>query len=312
MKLKLLGLPVLLACATLQAHAIGRLADVVVVDRNSGALLPTHYYRGEYWVAGKPGARYAISVRNLAGERLLAVTSVDGVNVVSGETAAWEQTGYVFRPHLHYQITGWRKSNNEVAAFEFSEAGDSYAGRTGRPANVGVIGVALFREKPPEPLAGAPDISQRSESGSDKFNSGLLRFRSDATSVPPAATAPTPTAPAAGATSGLADRSNEAPALRQAESSQSERRAKAAEPMPTPKLGTAHGQRETSVVSHTSFERAQTQPSEVIRIRYDSRENLVASGVIREPVAPPQSPAANPFPLSSQATYVPDPPLRRY
>ncbi len=166
MKLKYLALSALLACAGMQAaHAIGRLADVVVVDRDSGATLPIHYHRGEYWVAGRPGARYSISVRNKLGERVLAVTSVDGVNVLSGDTAAWDQTGYVFGSYHQYQITGWRKSNSEVAAFEFSSAGDSYAGRTGRPANVGVIGVALFREKLPEPAAQAPeDYSRRSES----------------------------------------------------------------------------------------------------------------------------------------------------
>ena len=74
------------------------------------------------------------------------------------------------------------------------------------------------------------------------------------------------------------------------------------------KLGTAHGQRETSVVSHTSFARLQTQPNEIIRIRYDSRERLIASGVIREPVRP--SPAPDAFPESARASYVPDPPQR--
>lgn len=50
--------------ASAPAHALGRFADVVMVDRDSGATLPTHYYRGVYWMAGRPGARYAISVRN--------------------------------------------------------------------------------------------------------------------------------------------------------------------------------------------------------------------------------------------------------
>ena len=66
------------------------------------------------------------------------------------------------------------------------------------------------------------------------------------------------------------------------------------------------------MVYRTSFERLHTQPSEVIRIRYDSRENLVASGVIREPVLRPRLPAANPFPQSDRFGYVPDPPAQRY
>ena len=64
------------------------------------------------------------------------------------------------------------------------------------------------------------------------------------------------------------------------------------------------------MVSHTSFARLQAQPNEVIRIRYDSRENLIAAGVIREPAA--QAPVPNPFPQSANTVYVPDPPPRRY
>src|SRR5689334_17408407 len=109
--------PLLLAAAALAASllsphtfAIGRLADVSVVDRASGRLLPLHPHDGELWVEGRPGARYAIRVRNAQGLRLLAVTSVDGVNVVTGETAALDQRGYVFEPWSSYDIAGWRKS----------------------------------------------------------------------------------------------------------------------------------------------------------------------------------------------------------
>lgn len=288
LNLRLLGLSAALAVATFQAHAVGRLADVTVVDRQSGAKLPVHYHQGEYWVAGRPGARYAIAVRNKMGERVLAVTSVDGVNVLNGETAAWGQTGYVFGSYQQYQITGWRKSNSEVAAFEFSAASDSYAERTGRPGHVGVIGVALFRESLPEPVAQAPQVYRRNESDSEK-SAARAREAPSPLSAPPA-----PSTAAAG---------------QSADRSESVARSM---PAPAPKLGTGHGQREESSVSHTSFARQQSQPNETIRIRYDSRENLVASGVIREPVIRPLPPAPNPFPLSDNVSYVPDPPIRRY
>ncbi|HPH15432.1 MAG TPA: hypothetical protein PLC34_16605 [Burkholderiaceae bacterium] len=286
LNLRLLGLSAALAVASFQAYAVGRLADVTVVDRLSGATLPVHFHQGEYWVAGRPGARYAIAVRNKMGERVLAVTSVDGVNVLNGETAAWGQTGYVFGSYQQYQITGWRKSNSEVAAFEFSVASDSYAERTGRTGHVGVIGVALFRESVPEPVAQAPEVYRRNESDSEK-SAARVREAPSALSASPA--------PSTAAAGQAADRS--------------ERMARS---MPAPKLGTGHGQREESTVSHTSFARQQSQPNETIRIRYDSRENLVASGVIREPVIRPLMPAPNPFPLSDNVSYVPDPPVRRY
>jgi hypothetical protein len=272
--------------ASLPAHAIGRLADITVVDRTTGSALPLYYHRGEYWVAGQYGAKYAISVRNKLGDRVLAVTAVDGVNVLSGETAAWDQTGYVFSPWQQYQVTGWRKSSSEVAAFEFSALGDSYAGRTGRPANVGVIGVALFRERLPEPVAQAPAYSSRD------------RGERESDAPPSLRGAPAPAAESlAERIIGGADASASAEgALRKQQ----------AAPLPAPKLGTGHGARESSWVSHTSFVRLQSQPDEVIRIRYDSRENLIASGVIREPVA--RNPVPDPFPQSGNTSYVPDPP----
>ena len=289
------ALATLLGLAPLPAQAIGRLADVTIVDRDTGATLPVHYARGEYWVAGRPGARYAITVRNRLGERVLAVPSVDGVNVLSGETAAWDQRGYVFSPYERYQITGWRKSDSQVAAFEFSHIANSYAARTGRPAHVGVIGVALFREQPPVPQPG-PAITPEPYSQRRGNGLGLGRLREEPASPAAAGAAGAPAAPAPSAEAESSARSQSADSV-----------AKAA-PMPSAKLGTAHGQRETSVVTYSTFTRLQEQPNEIISIRYDSRENLIASGVIREPIARPYvPPVPRAFPQSDNLSYVPDP-----
>jgi hypothetical protein len=147
----------LLVVVTFQAHAVGHIADVSIYNRDTGEVLPVHFNKGQYWIAGVPGARYAVSISNRTDERILAVTSVDGVNAISGDTANWSQTGYVFRPWESYQIDGWRKSNSEVADFLFASSSASYATLTGRPANVGIIGVALFHERHPLP----PAYSQR-------------------------------------------------------------------------------------------------------------------------------------------------------
>lgn len=257
MNLAALLATILLALAvTAQAQSLGGLAQIAVIDRDTGVALSPHYYRGEYWVAGRPGAKYSIEIHNRLGERLLAVTSVDGVNVLSGETAAWDQTGYVFEPDERYQITGWRKSDAEVAAFTFTDSPNSYAERTGRPTNVGVIGVALYRERRPQAWA-PPRVPQ------DRQAERL-------------------TAPAAPA----------AAAVPRGE--------------PAPKLGTGHGEREYSYVNHTEFARLQSQPNELVRIRYDSLDDLLAMGVIRR--ERPLPPTANPFPSAPTPGYVPDPP----
>jgi hypothetical protein len=116
-------------------------------------VLAAYWHDGERYVVGEPGREYKIRLRNGGGGRILAVTSVDGVNVISGKTAAPLGSGYVLDPQSALDIDGWRKSMAQVAAFYFTALPDSYAARTGRPDNVGVIGVALFRELEPVPLA---------------------------------------------------------------------------------------------------------------------------------------------------------------
>jgi hypothetical protein len=234
--------------------ASGGLAQIEVVDRTNGTRLPVYWYRGERWIAGTPGHRYAIAVRNRSDGRVLTVIAVDGVNAVSGETASWGQTGYVLDPGRSFDIRGWRKSQERVAAFEFTALDNSYAARTGRPENVGVIGVAVFREAP-RPAAVAPPAAAQS-----KGESGAPARERD-----------------------------EAVASNRADS----------------RLGTGHGRSETSVVSYTDFERARSSPDEVVTIRYDSRENLLAMGVIPQPRLP--APVPNPFP-NSESGFVPDPP----
>jgi hypothetical protein len=127
--------------------AAGIGVEVEILDRKSGEVLPVYWHAGERHVAGEPGREYEIRLRNRAGIRMLAVTSVDGVNVITGQTAATLGSGYVLDDWGSAAIDGWRKSMDEVAAFYFTALPDSYAARTGRPDHVGVIGVALFREQ---------------------------------------------------------------------------------------------------------------------------------------------------------------------
>jgi hypothetical protein len=272
---RILQFVILLGLATAgEAHTVGGIAQVAIMDRDSGVFLTPYFYRGEYWVAGRPGARYSIEIRNRLGERLLAVTSVDGVNVVSGATASWDQTGYVFSPGERYEITGWRKTDREVAAFTFTESPNSYAERTGRPANVGVIGVALFRERQPPQAHVPPAIAYPTDRAQSAARASNLGESADAKS---SIATPAPAPPSA-----------------------------ASVPAPAPKLGTGHGEREYSYVSHTEFLRMQDHPNEVIRIRYDSFDNLLALGIVKRPR--PAAPSANPFPASPEQQYVPDPP----
>jgi len=246
----------------------GQLLDVAVIDRATGRSAPVYAHQGRLYVAGAPGERYAVRIANRTGARILAAVSVDGVNAVTGETAAPDQTGYVLAAQQSFDVAGWRKSTTEVAAFTFTRLADSYAARTGRPDHVGVIGVAVFREwsppRPavmphPRPLARADGAARESQSaGADPADA-------------PAASAPAETA------------GGERPPRRREQ------------------IGTGHGERERSDVAYTQFRRATSAPAETIAIYYDTRANLVARGII--PGTAPVS-APDPFPARR---FVPDP-----
>jgi hypothetical protein len=138
----------LVLAATVPAFAYaGRLADVEVYDRTDRRTLGLHEHEGRLYVVGEPQHQYELRIRSRAAGRLLAVTSVDGVNVITGETAAEQQSGYVIGGSDSVTVEGWRKSLDDVATFYFTRLENSYAARTGRPNDVGVIGVALFRER---------------------------------------------------------------------------------------------------------------------------------------------------------------------
>jgi hypothetical protein len=149
------------------AWAVGNLARVELINQATGRVLPVYKSDGRWFVAGNPGSEYRIVIRNRSGGDLLAVASMDGVNVVSGETAAPSQSGYVIGRHGSLSIAGWRKSLEKVAAFFFTDLGNAYAVRTGRPDNVGVIGVALFRRKA-EPVADLDEPAFKAEGGASR------------------------------------------------------------------------------------------------------------------------------------------------
>ena len=162
MKGRAIAAATLLGCLSGAAGAVGRIADVEIYDHAERRPLPVYRHEGRHYVVGHPGNEYLIRMRNRTGADILAVVSVDGVNAVSGETADWNQAGYVIGAHQTCDVKGWRKSLQRVAAFFFTRHGSSYAARTGRPHNAGVVGVALFRRKE-EPAARIDQSRPRAE-----------------------------------------------------------------------------------------------------------------------------------------------------
>lgn len=170
------AIAVLFAGMAAQAAAVGGMVDVNVFDRSEGRNLPVYWHEGRAYVVGKPGNEYQIAVRSRQGDEVLAVMSVDGVNVVTGETANPQQSGYVLAPGRALEVKGWRKDLSRTAAFYFTSLPDSYAARTGRPDNVGALGVALFRKRQEPQLQPYSGIAPRSEAA----QSPLAREKSNA------------------------------------------------------------------------------------------------------------------------------------
>ena len=155
------------ACARRPPRAVGSLVDLQIVDRSRGETLSTWRHRGASYVAGRPGDRYA---RAADEPHRAAACSSSSRSTASTPSAARPRPSprpaTCSRPTQSAEITGWRKSYAEAAAFYFTALPDSYAARTGRPDNVGVIGAAVFRERVPEPLARlavepAPPVAER-------------------------------------------------------------------------------------------------------------------------------------------------------
>lgn len=174
--IKTLLFTLLTGCAS--TPQAGSLVEVTVTNQTTSAQLPIYWHQGKRYIAGSPGDRYAVSIRNKTSGRVLTVLSVDGVNAISGETAAVNQAGYVLDPFAAADISGWRKSMSDVAAFVFTALPDSYAARTGRPDNVGVLGVAVYREQPAPRYAPAPQSMAPMEEERAADSAGMMRERS--------------------------------------------------------------------------------------------------------------------------------------
>ncbi len=250
------------------------LVDLQVLDLDRQETLPRHPHQGRDYIEGQPGHRYAVVLQNLTGERVLAVVSVDGVNAISGQTAGSQQSGYVLGPWQRMEVRGWRKNLSEVAEFQFTSLGDSYAARTGRPGNVGVIGVAAFRERQrrydyPADIAPPPPAPMGRSDG-------------------PMARAESQAGASASADAAAAPYENEA----RRESSLASRQ----------QLGTGHGQRRWDAASTTEFERESSQPNQVASVWYDATQALVARGIL-----PRRWPEAYGAPDAFPIGFTPDP-----
>jgi len=275
--------------------ARGGVASMEIVDRGNRSELYVYEKDGQRYVIGTPGNEYTIRIRNLTGARILAVTSVDGVNVITGDTAAPGQSGYVLGPWESVDIAGWRKNMQNTAAFFFTDHANSYAARTGRPNDVGVIGVAVFRER--EYRTYYPPRDRIASSGS----AGAAKRAQAPASAGEPMNEPAPAAP-----STREESMAQAQPQRDAEmGAMNSFDAREPQDKVASKLGTGHGRIENNAATQVRFERATSYPAETIVVRYDRRENLAAMGVL--PTQWPRYADRSPNAFPGAMRFVPDP-----
>lgn len=114
----------------------------------NGKNIVKHSHQGKFYIEGRNGTEYTLKVRNNTGRRVLAVVSVDGVNVVDGTPADNQTTGYLVDAYCSIDIKGYRESDTRVGAFKFVTKDHAYAKETtGSDKNSGVIGCMIIEEK---------------------------------------------------------------------------------------------------------------------------------------------------------------------
>lgn len=99
------------------------------------------------YIEGRIGTEYSIRLKNNHGSRVMAVVTVDGINVITGQPDNDEKQGYIINGYDSTEIKGFRKDLNSVGAFKFCQKSKSYCNEKGLANNNGVIGVRFYYEE---------------------------------------------------------------------------------------------------------------------------------------------------------------------
>ncbi len=137
--------------------------NILTIEAVDGPALRSVVHQGKTYYGGQLGQRYRVVVSNRHSARAEFVTTVDGRNVIDNTPGSASGRGYIIQPRASSPIDGWRTSTSEVAVFRISAPEQSYAAASGDPSNVGVIGVAVWLEKPASaaPVAPKPSFASR-------------------------------------------------------------------------------------------------------------------------------------------------------
>lgn len=235
-------------------------------------------FTGHTYIEGRKNSIYELQIRNKTPNRILAIPSVDGLNVLDGNSCGVDSPGYVIDPWKVITIPGWKVDNEQAAKFTFkpqsaSSSGDkTYAEQMGADAaNQGIIGVMVFKQKIEPTFNILRDYHwAKPDSGSPMYGGSFT------TSSCCGSMKPFPDKPFIGnvQTDLDADKS----------------------------LGTGFGDATEFKTKDTEFEKATDTPDSVFVMYYDTIQGLKKRGVPVESFRPAPHIEPNPFPASPNVT----------
>lgn len=116
----------------------------------NGRACKEYTHKGMSFIEARHGTNYTVKIKNDNPYRVMAVLSVDGLDVVTGKPAEETNTGYIIDAYSSLDIKGYRISDDNSASFIFTSKGKSYVQQAKSNAtNAGVIGLRTYKEKVP-------------------------------------------------------------------------------------------------------------------------------------------------------------------
>lgn len=257
----LLVIPIFTAPAA--ALERGEYTAEILVD---GSPLAEYGSRGRTYVEARKGREYEIRFTNRTDRRVGVAIAVDGMNSIDAKvTSAKDAAKWIVAPWQTITIGGWQTSSGTARRFYFTDEPSSYGAILGKTRNLGLVSLAVFRERLPEPpprrwWSGTFGGSGRKDE----------RMRGDSPAAPPSADS---------------DGSRRSAAEPQAGAPREERSA-AKEKLDDESAATGIGREIDHEVTRIAFE-AESRPAALLDIRYEYREGLARLGILprhREPL----------------------------
>ena len=116
----------------------------------NGRACKEYTHKGMSFIEARHGTNYTVKIKNDNPYRVMAVLSVDGLDVVTGKPAEETNTGYIIDAYSSLDVKGYRISDDNSASFIFTSKGKSYVQQAKSNAtNAGVIGLRTYKEKVP-------------------------------------------------------------------------------------------------------------------------------------------------------------------